>query len=351
MTDRSTLPASPTADAQVAKIFAWRRGFDAVHLIALGLDLGLFEALKAAPARTSDAIAQALGFDARHVDVWCRTACGLGLLDGADPGPTWTLAPWFDQILASPGHPRFLGGYVRLGSEVAAEDFAGLRDAFRTGVATPFQGRGDAFNALIAQSTWGLQVATAKKLLPALDGLPERLAAGGTVAEVGCGVGNLLVQLAKSFPAAHVVGVDIDTDSIAAASARIAAEGLVDRVEARLGTVGAAVEAGSVDAIVMIEVLHELAPGIRDGVIAECHRALRPGGWLLIVDETYPETLAEMRQPEFQFPLMTGIEELRWGNVIPTRSEQERLLRAAGFAPPWQRSLLGEGFTVLAAQR
>ncbi|MCW5623692.1 MAG: hypothetical protein KIT73_03120, partial [Burkholderiales bacterium] len=79
--------------------------------------------------------------------------------------------------------------------------------------------------------------------------------------------------------------------------------------------------------------------------------ALRSGGWLLIVDETYPETLDEMRRPEFKFPLMTGFEELEWGNVIPTRAEQERLLRDAGFTGPIERSLIGEGFTVLAARK
>ena len=72
---------------------------------------------------------------------------------------------------------------------------------------------------------------------------------------------------------------------------------------------------------------------------------------LLIVDETYPSTLAQTREPEFRFPLQTGIEELTWGNVIPDRAEQESLLRGAGFTGEIQRSLIGEGFTVLAAQR
>ena len=64
----------------------------------------------------------------------------------------------------------------------------------------PFQGRGDEFNQAIAESTQGLQVVTAKKILPGLEGLPARLEAGGAVLEVGCGTGNLLLQLAKAFP-------------------------------------------------------------------------------------------------------------------------------------------------------
>jgi SAM-dependent methyltransferase len=111
------------------------------------------------------------------------------------------------------------------------------------------------------------------------------------------------------------------------------------------------VQPGSVDAVVMIEVLHEIGPALRPGVIRESAQALRPGGWLVIVDETYPSTLEETRRPEFAFPLMTGFEELLWGNVIPTREEQERLLRDAGLTGEIQRSLIGEGFTVLATRK
>jgi hypothetical protein len=69
------------------------------------------------------------------------------------------------------------------------------------------------------------------------------------------------------------------------------------------------------------------------------------------VDETYPSTLAEARHPEFLFPVQTGFEELLWGNIVPTRAEQEQWLREAGFTGPLNRSLMGEGFTLLATQK
>jgi hypothetical protein len=40
-----------------------------------------------------------------------------------------------------------------------------------------------------------------------------------------------------------------------------------------------------------------------------------------------------------------------WGNVVPTREEQERLLAEAGFAEAPQRSVFGEGFTLLVARK
>lgn len=337
-----------TADSQVARIFEWRRGFNTIYLIHLGVQLGLFKALAESPGMTPGALASSLGLQEPYVERWCMTAYGMELLDAQGAG--YKLAPFFDVILAAPSHPRYLGGYVQLGVQFAGPDFIHCLEAFKTGRYVPFQGRGDAFNLAIASSTWGLQVITAKKILPGLAGLNERLSAGGSILEVGCGTGNLLVQIAKSFPAAHVVGIDIDADSIAMARKRIGDANLGDRVEARHGAL-ADLSAGSFDAAVMVEVLHEIGQEIRPAVVKDTARALKAGGWMVIVDETYPSSHDEARRPEFKFPLHTGFEELLWGNVIPTREEQERLLRDAGLSGALDRSLIGEGFTVLATQK
>ncbi|HEU5282236.1 MAG TPA: class I SAM-dependent methyltransferase [Burkholderiales bacterium] len=341
--------AQITADSQVARIFEWRRGFNTIYLIHLGVQLGLFRALNEAPGSSAAQLAARLGLHAPYVERWCLTAYGMELLDAEGEG--YRLAPFMDVILAAPSHPRYLGGYAQLAAEVAADDFMRCLDAFRTGNVIPFQGRGDAFNQAIAGSTWGLQVVTAKKILPGLPGLSDRLGTGGRVLEVGCGTGNLLVQLAKAFPAAQVVGVDIETESVATARRRVQDAGVGDRVEVCLGTVADAARAGQFDTALMVEVLHEIAADIRPAVVAESARALKPGGWMVIVDETYPQTLDEARRPEFKFPLHTGFEEMLWGNVIPTRAEQERLLRDAGLTGRIERSLIGEGFTVLATQK
>lgn len=337
-----------SADDQVARIFEWRRGFNTIHLIDLGVNLGLFRALAEIPGQTAADLAGRLGLHPPYVDVWCKTAFGQALLDADEQG-RYRLAPHFDTILASPTHPRYLGGYVRLGTEVAAEDFRRLREAFRSADVKPFQGRGEHFNQAIAESTQGLQVVTAKKILPALAGLGERLAAGGGLLEIGCGTGNFLLQAAKAFPQARCAGVDIDDDSLAAARAKIRDAGLAERVSVHKEKVDDA--AGAFDACVMIEVLHEIAPSIRPVVVSAAARTLKPGGWMVIVDETYPSTLEEARRPEFRFPLQTGFEELLWGNVIPTREEQEKLLRDAGLKGAINRDLIGEGFTVLTVQR
>ena len=337
-----------TADSQVARIFEWRRGFNTIHLIDLGVHLGLFRELVQTPGQTGSELAGRLELHPPYVEVWCKTAYGLEILD-ADAAGKYRLAPHFDAILASPTHPRYLGGYVRLGTEVAADDFRRCREAFKSGKAKPFQGRGDHFNQAIAESTQGLQIVTAKKILPGLTDLAARLSAGGAILEIGCGTGNFLLQAAKSFPGARLAGVDIDDESLAKARDKVQQAGLAGRISVHREKVDDA--AGAFDAVVMIEVLHEIAPEIRPAVVSAAARTLKAGGWMVIIDETYPSTLDEARRPEYRFPLQTGFEELIWGNVIPTREEQEKLLRDAGLKGAINRELIGEGFTVLTIRR
>lgn len=339
-----------SADTQVAKIFEWRRGFNAMHLIDLGIRLGLFKALAQTPDATAQELAERLGLYAPYVEVWCTTAYSFELLD-ADEARRFRLAPYVNEILANSAHPRYLGGYVQLGTRFATDDYRIAPDAFRTGSIAPFQGRSSEFAQVVAQAIAGVNAMVARKILPGLPGVADALNSGGSLLEVGCGTGNLQILIAKAFPAARCTGIDIDPTGLASAREAVERAGLGDRVNVLEGDFATAVAGESFDVVIMVEVLHEISPDIRPAVVNGCARALRPGGWLAIVDETYPSTLAEARQPEFLFPLQTGLEELMWGNIIPTREEQERLLRSAGFDGPISRSLIGAGFTLLTTQR
>lgn len=344
--------AAPSADDQVERIFAWRRGFNALHLIDLGLRAGLFKALADTPGASAGELAARLGLHAPYVDTWCLTAYSFELLD-ADDGtePRYRLAPFIDQVLASPGHPRYMGGYVQLGTRFATDDFRFAEAALGSGATLPFQGRSDEFAQVVAQAIAGVNLMVARKILPSLAGVADRLGEGGTLLEVGCGTGRLQLQIANAFPAARLTGVDIDPTGLAAAREAVAAAGMADRVTIVHGDVATAVPREAFDVVVMVEVLHEIAAAIRPQVIRSCAGALRPGGWLVIVDETYPSTLAQSRQRDYLFPVQTGIEEMTWGNVVPTREEQERLLRDAGFDGVIERTVFGAGFTLLATRR
>ena len=67
-----------------------------------------------------------------------------------------------------------------------------------------------------------------KGFLPAVKGLPERLAAGMRVADLGCGTGHAINLMAREYPRSRFVGYDIAADAIERARAEARAMGLTN---------------------------------------------------------------------------------------------------------------------------
>lgn len=112
-------------------------------------------------------------------------------------------------------------------------------------------------------------------LLPALLGL---LPPDHVVADVGCGPGDALVELAPHV--ARVIGVDREPQMLEAARARV---GGLDHVDLRRGDVMAPpLDDGEVDAILCMLLLHHVDdPG---GALIALAPKLAPGGRLVVVD-------------------------------------------------------------------
>ena len=334
---------------QVAKIFEWRRGFNYIYLIKIGLDLGIFKFLADTPYCNPQKIAKSLSLYAPYVDVWCKTAFAAGILETIDC-EHYCLGDHYQEILANESHPSFLGGYVKLGTDFAAKDFEFCIEAFKTGSKIPFQNRSQAFAETVGVAISGLHSLVTHKIIPNLPGQKVKLLKGCKILDVGCGTGKLVFRLAEVWKDAEISGVDIDPTGLKVAKeqrAKLELEDKINLVEGRVRDVG---DKESFDVITMIEVLHEISPEARQSVIDDCYSLLRSGGWLVIIDETYPSEPAEYRQPEYQFPIQTAFEELTWGNTLPTKQEQEKLLSDFGLKNV-DRKLLGEGFTLLSVRK
>lgn len=98
------------------------------------------------------------------------------------------------------------------------------------------------------------------------------------VADLGCGTGEALVELAPVV--ARLIGVDQAEAMLEAAAARVAG---AENVELRRGDLEALPLAdGEIDAALCMLVLHHVADLPR--AFAEIARALRPGGMLVVID-------------------------------------------------------------------
>jgi 2-polyprenyl-3-methyl-5-hydroxy-6-metoxy-1,4-benzoquinol methylase len=339
-----------TPEQQLIRMWEHIRGFHVVHHVSIGTKLALFDELKEAPeGLTAAQLANALDLHEPYVENWCKTGHSYEILN-AGAGNTYRLAPHMDQILASRGNPRYLAPYFTGAIDHFGPDLERYPEFFRSGQTYTFQEHGEAFSKAIADITAGLHVVVARHLLPAIPGLKDRLDDGASVLDMGCGAGGLLIRIAQTYQNAACTGVDVDVHGIAIARDNVAQAGLEDRIAIEHLDGDAIAHENEFDVVTLFEVLHEVPENVRAPILANCHRAMKSDGVLFILDETYPSTPEDLRNPEFAFAVQTGFNELIWGNIVPTREEQDALLHDAGFTGV-ERSVIGDIFTMITAHK
>jgi ubiquinone/menaquinone biosynthesis C-methylase UbiE len=337
----------PTTKEQFEFVFNAMRGAQTVQVISLGLQLGLLAALRDAPdGLSSDELAQLLSLVRYHVRVWCETGYALGVLDYADG--RFRLPLKLDTVLLDTDHPRYLGAFVQGFTSYFQEDFARYPQAFKDGGVYPFGEHGEAFSAWVSTLTHPMQRLVVGRTLPELFG--AQLERGLRVLDVGCGAGQLLFKLADAYPNGQYTGVDVDAHGIALARTEAQRRGITERIRFIDAPVEQVEPSGSFDLALMFEVFHELPVEVRPSVLAGTFRALRPGGTLFILDETWPDDPAQLRDPTYAMSVLVQFSELVWGNVVATESEQTRLLGEAGFTN-LRRGDLGGVFTTIVASK
>jgi 2-polyprenyl-3-methyl-5-hydroxy-6-metoxy-1,4-benzoquinol methylase len=109
----------------------------------------------------------------------------------------------------------------------------------------------------------------------------EVLPSTGRILEVGCGHGLFSGYLARRSPELTVLGVDIDVDKIAVATASERLHG--GRLDFAVGNSGS-VPDGPWDAVVLVDVLYLLDEAGQRALLESCTAALAPGGVLVVKD-------------------------------------------------------------------
>ena len=131
---------------------------------------------------------------------------------------------------------------------------------------------------------------------PELRALPALIHPSSTVADLGCGTGQLAATLAPFVR--RVIGVDDSADMLAGARRRLADRDNIELLDGRLEALP--IEDGSVDLAILSLVLHYVAAP--DVALAEAARILKPVGRLMVVDmqahgrEEYRERMGHVWQ-------------------------------------------------------
>ena len=283
-----------TKEAQALKIFGWAAGAASLRMAYYGLKLGLLQAIAARPdGLTLDELVASGDFDSRYVSAWAKTALAGEILEYDAPSMRFTLAPFMDALLIDDEDFQYQAGLV---SSHAVESRLADRvlDGFTTGGGIPFADYGsEMVETIHAFSKAAYELFLPSVLLPAVPGLRERLASGGTILELGCGAGAGLIALAHTFPGCMVTGLDPDPHSISLARQRIERAALTEHVHAEEMRAEDLTAEDAFDFIYTQISLHEMDDART--VMRNAHRALRDGGIMLITEIRGPESVDECR--------------------------------------------------------
>ena len=257
-------------------------------LMLIGDELGLYTAL-AGHCLSAEELAQKTGTNVRYIREWLANQAAGGYVEYDEASDTYYLNEEQELCLADPNGPVDLPGayqiiqdlfYVR---ERAVENFRsgngmewgehhrclfyGTERFFRGG-----------YNANLV-SSW----------LPALDGVIDKLTAGGRAADVGCGHGASTILMAQAFPNSQFVGIDYHGASIETARERAAKAG-VGNASFELAD-ATSYRSGDYDLIGFFDCLHDMADP--SGAARHARAALKPDGHCLLVEPFAGDSIAE----------------------------------------------------------
>lgn len=256
--------------------------------VALGHRLGLYRALAEGPA-TPEGLADRTGCDPRYLAEWLRGQAAGGYVEYHRADATFSLTPEQAFCLADPDGPNLPAASVAVLGYLRAEPR--LAEAFRTGEGVAW-GEHDADVHVGTDAFYraGYVAALVPGWLPALDGVVDRLAAGGRVADVGCGLATSTVLMAQAFPASTFTASDPHAASVDLARKRVAEAGVADRVGVEVASAQDFGGAGY-DLVTMFDCLHDMGDPV--GAARQVLRSLSPDGTWMVVEPLASDDVEE----------------------------------------------------------
>jgi 2-polyprenyl-3-methyl-5-hydroxy-6-metoxy-1,4-benzoquinol methylase len=288
-------PATEQAADLAGRLFQAALGSLELFSVHLGLELGLYSALRDTGPLSSSGLATAADIDERYAREWLEQQATAGYVAVEDP-----LAPAAERLYRLPsGHAEALLDAESLSYVAPFGQFLmcvppaipALLEAYRTGggvhysLYDPYHREGQgAFNrpafTVLLSSQW---------LAGGLPDVHARLLTGppARVADVGCGLGWSSIAIARGYPDVRVDGFDVDAPSIVCARKNATEAGVADRITFAVREIADVSPAGTYDLVVMFEVLHDLSRPVE--ALSNVKRLLAPGGTLLVMDERVAE--------------------------------------------------------------
>lgn len=248
--------------------------------IVLGDRLGLYRALASAGPLTSGELAARTQTAERYVREWLRGQAAGGLVCYSPQTDQYWLSDVQELAFADQDGLVLPGAF-----QLALACFASLpaiQECFRTGQGFAWgDHHADVFTGCERFYRPGYVANLVNEWIPAINGLGERLAAGGGVADVGCGLGASTRILAATYPASTYAGFDNHAESIDLARRMTDEAGLSERCTYDVAS-AQDFPGSDYGLVATFDCLHDM--GDPAGAAAHIKRALAPDGIWMIVE-------------------------------------------------------------------
>jgi 2-polyprenyl-3-methyl-5-hydroxy-6-metoxy-1,4-benzoquinol methylase len=250
-------------------------------LVVMGDRLGLYRAMAGAGPLTPTDIATRANVTERYVREWLNAQAAGGYVDYDPASGRYHLPAEHALALTNEESPAYLPGFFQIALGTVS-DSPRVVDAAKTGAGVGWHEHGhDVFEGCERFFRPGYNANLVTTWLPALDGVTQKLEAGGTVADVGCGHGSSTILMARAFPSSRFVGSDYHDGSIETARERAREAGVDDRVRFEVAP-AAELPGSDYDLVTMFDCLHDMGDPV--GAARRVHEALAPDGTWLVVE-------------------------------------------------------------------
>jgi len=261
--------------------------------VVVGDRLGLYRALADGPASAHE-LAQRTETDTRYVTEWLRGQAAGGYVTYDPATETYSLTEEQAFALTDPDGPLYLPGAFQLALGALRAEPA-VTEAFRTGGGIGWHEH-DREVVIGCERFFrpGYVGNLTSSWLPALDGVTDKLRAGGRVADIGCGMGASTILMAQEFGNSTFVASDYHQGSIDGARKRAAEAGVGERIAFEVASAQTFSGTGF-DLVTTFDCLHDMGDPV--GAARHIRESMDSDGTWMVVEPFAQDTVAGNLNP------------------------------------------------------
>jgi len=281
-------------NAFMGKALADMGGAINTSLILIGDRLGLYKAMAGAGPMTSGEVAEKTGTTERYVREWLSAQAAGGYLEYDAGSAKFTLPDEQALALAVENSPAFIPGAYQVVTATILDE-PKIRAAFQSGDGVGWHEHNcNLFEGTERFFRPSYSAHLVDEWIPSLDGVRDKLLAGATVADVGCGYGVSTILMAQAFPKSRFIGFDYHAPSIEWARGSAAKAGVEDRVTFEVAA-SKDYPGHEYDLVTFFDCLHDM--GDPAGASAHVLQSLKPDGTWMIVEPFANDKLEDNLNP------------------------------------------------------